>query len=158
MVADIVELDPTWKALADPTRRAVLDLLRDRPRTTGELTASFEPRLSRFAVIKHIGVLESAGLVVSRRRGRHVWHYLNAVPLQEMYERWVKPYEALWASSLIQLQRHVEESSHSREVRMQEFTIDQEIRLAAPPAGVFRALTEQVDAWWDMRSNESTVH
>ncbi|HEU4898462.1 MAG TPA: metalloregulator ArsR/SmtB family transcription factor, partial [Actinomycetota bacterium] len=74
-----------WRALADPTRRAILDLLADRARTTGELSEAF-PEVSRFAVMKHLGVLETAGLVVVRRRGRERWNHLNGVPLREAYE------------------------------------------------------------------------
>jgi len=79
-----------WRALADPTRRAILDLLRERPRTTGELTEAFPT--SRFAVMKHLAVLQKAGLVVVRRRGRERWNHLNGVPLRTAYERWMRPY------------------------------------------------------------------
>lgn len=99
--------DAVWRALADPTRRRILDLLRDGPRTTGALAESFR-RLSRFAVMKHLAVLESAGLVVVRRRGRERWNHLNAVPIRAIYERWVRPYEAVWATRLLSLQRHIE--------------------------------------------------
>src|SRR5918992_2896113 len=91
-----------WKALADPTRRAILDLLADRARTTGELSGAF-PEVSRFAVMKHLGVLEAAGLVVVRRRGRERWNHLNAVPLQQAAERWLAPYAGRWAGSLLRL-------------------------------------------------------
>jgi len=157
LVADIAELDPIWKALADPTRRAILDLLREKPRTTGDLTSAFEPRLSRFAVIKHIGVLEGAGLLVTSREGRYVWHHLNAVPLQEMYERWVRPYEALWASSLLDLRRHIDTPTPEEETSMDVVTIEQKIRMAAPPERVFKGLTEDVNAWWDHRYREGST-
>src|SRR4029450_5658564 len=65
-----------WKALADPTRRAILDLLAGQALTTGELSGAF-PEVSRFAVMKHLGVLETAGLVVVRRRGRGRWKHPN---------------------------------------------------------------------------------
>ncbi len=100
-------LDEVFKALADPTRRRVLDLLRERARTTGDVCAAF-PGLSRFAVMKHIGVLESAGLVVARKEGRVRWNHLNAVPLRRMYERWVSRYEGAWASALLGLRDAVE--------------------------------------------------
>src|SRR5688572_30253013 len=100
------ELDHLWKALADPTRRKILDLLRQRPRTTGELADAFPT--SRFAVMKHLTVLTEAGLVVSRRRWRERWNHLNAVPLQQLHERWVRPYEAAWASGLVGLKHRVE--------------------------------------------------
>lgn len=101
------DLDDVFKALADPTRRRVLDLLRERARTTGEVSAAF-PRLSRFAVMKHLSVLSQAGLVAVRREGRVRWNHLNAVPLRRMYERWVSRYEGVWASALLGLKEAVE--------------------------------------------------
>jgi len=74
------ELDPVWKALSDPTRRTILDLLRDGPRTTTEIVESF-PRLTRFAVMKHLDVLREAGLVQTRELGRQRMNSLNAVPI-----------------------------------------------------------------------------
>ena len=96
-----------WKALADPTRRHILDLLRERPRSTGELSDAFS--VTRFAVMKHLGVLEQAGLIVVRRRGRERWNHLNPVPIQQIAERWIRPYEAGFASSLVALKRHAEQ-------------------------------------------------
>jgi len=88
------DLDPVWKALANSDRRAILDLLREAEirgeggLPTGEIVMAF-PGLSRFAVMQHLGVLQAAELVVSRRHGRLVLNYLNAVPIQQIYERWV---------------------------------------------------------------------
>ena len=84
-----------WAALADPTRRAILDLLREGPRTVGQLTERFPT--SRFAIRKHLNALEAARLVVVRWQGRERWNYLNAAPIQSVYERWVTPYRQLWA-------------------------------------------------------------
>jgi len=81
--ADRVE-SSVWRALADPTRRAILDLLRERPRITGDISSHFE--ISRIAVMRHLDVLAAAGLVTSRKRGRERWHYLNAIPLQRIHE------------------------------------------------------------------------
>lgn len=139
---------PVWRALADPTRRRMLDLLRERPRTTGELDAAFE--VSRYAVMKHLTVLEQAGLVRVRRRGRQRWNHLDPVPIQRVYERWIRPYEAHWASSRLALQRQVE---HPREegTTMDELGsihIETEITIAAPPIEVWRALTVDTAAWW----------
>jgi uncharacterized protein YndB with AHSA1/START domain/DNA-binding transcriptional ArsR family regulator len=144
-----------WKALADPSRRKILDYLRERPRTTGELSDLFE--VSRFAVMKHLSVLESADLVVVRRHGRERWNYLNVVPLQRIYERWLRPYEARWATSLLQLKRHVEEPEE-RNLTMAEQTIaamsvgsmhvEQEVTIEASPERVFDALTNELSAWW----------
>jgi len=101
--ADRPSTDAVFKALADPARRRMLDLLRERPRTTGELAAAFSDR-SRFAVMKHLGVLEGAGVVVVRRRGRERWNHLNAVPLREMYERWVAAFDDGWAASILAIE------------------------------------------------------
>lgn len=155
------DLTLVWKALADPTRRRLLDLLKERPRTTGELADRFE--VSRFAVMKHLDLLERAGLIVVRRQGRERWNHLNAVPLQRIYERWMSPYAAQWASSLLQLTRHVEAPAETAETAeeetMNEITttpatsvrsmhIEQEVAIAAPPARVFDALTSDLAAWW----------
>lgn len=144
-------LAPVWKALADPTRRQLLDLLRDQPRTTGALAAAF-PALSRFAVMKHLGVLEAAGLVIARKRGREVWHYLNAVPLQRIYERWVSAYQGQWASSLLNIQQVAEHGrTAAKEVTQMEMVqIEQEVQIAATPDRVFAALVDP-DAWWSVR-------
>lgn len=101
------DLDPVFKALADPTRRGLLDLLKPGPKTTGQLCAAF-PALSRFAVMKHLGVLEEAGLVIVSRKGRERYNYLNTVPIRQIYERWMGPYAELWSSSLLRLKDFVE--------------------------------------------------
>ena len=90
-----------WRALADPTRRRILDLLRERPRVTGEIAAQFP--ISRIAVMRHLDVLSQAGLVISRKRGRQRWHYLNTVPLQKLHQRWADPAAAGFASALLRL-------------------------------------------------------
>jgi len=104
-----------WRALADPTRRRLLDLLRDRPRTTGDLCRRFP--VSRFAVMKHLGILERAGLVIIERRGRERWNYLNAVPIRQIYERWISGYAGAWASSLLRLKRRVEAQDNAERRR-----------------------------------------
>ncbi len=80
--------DLIWKALGDPTRRALLDDLASEPLTTGELVAKHSD-LCRTAVMKHLGVLEDAGLVVVRREGRHRWNYINPVPIDRVCGRWI---------------------------------------------------------------------
>ena len=100
-------LDPVWKALSDPTRRAILDALRDGPRTTTDLVELF-PELTRFAVMKHMDVLRGAGLMQTRAEGRKRINSLNVVPIRQIYERWVSPYADLWSSKLLRLKRHVE--------------------------------------------------
>ena len=88
-----------WRALAHATRRSVLDLLVESPRTTGEVVAALG--LDRHVVMAHLAVLRDAGLVLSERRGRVRMNYLNAVPIQEIHHRWVTPASGPWASALI---------------------------------------------------------
>lgn len=101
------DLDPVWKALADPTRREILDLLRERPRATSEIVERF-PHLSRFGVMKHIEVLRQASLINTRVEGRRRVNSLNAVPIRRIYERWVSEFEGCWASGLLNLKRNLE--------------------------------------------------
>jgi DNA-binding transcriptional ArsR family regulator len=101
------DLDPVWKALSDPTRRAILDLVRQGPRRTTEIVDAF-PHLSRFGVMKHIDVLRDAGLINTREEGRQRVNSLNAVPIRQIYERWVSRYEEFWADKLLRLQADVE--------------------------------------------------
>ncbi|EFH82116.1 SRPBCC domain-containing protein [Ktedonobacter racemifer] len=154
--------DLIWKALADPTRRQLLDLLRDRHQTTSELSAHFAPRLSRFAIMKHLQVLQQADLVVVRQQGRERWHSLNAVPLRHVYERWVSVYASDWAASLVQLKRAAEHdpSTYQEERAMKTLQIEQEVLIVAEPQQVFEALTTHIDAWWmqGYASPHSTFH
>lgn len=83
------DLGPVFRALADPTRRAILDLLRAGAQATGDVCAAF-PRRSRFAVLKHLGVLRRAGLVQVRSAGRVRWNRLHAGPLLALYDRWLR--------------------------------------------------------------------
>jgi uncharacterized protein YndB with AHSA1/START domain len=100
-------MDPVFKALADPTRRELLDeLFREDGQTLGALAGRFA--MTRVAVAKHLRVLEAAGLVATRRRGREKLHYLNPVPIRLVYERWVNKYTGAWATALIDLKRELE--------------------------------------------------
>lgn len=101
------ELDNVWKALSDPTRRAILDRLRGGPRRTTELVRAF-PELSRFGVMKHLEVLKQCGLVIARAEGREVHNSLNAVPIRQIYERWVRPFENVWAAGLLRIKEQAE--------------------------------------------------
>jgi DNA-binding transcriptional ArsR family regulator len=97
-----------FSALADPTRRSILDLLRGEPTlTAGEIAARF-PRVSRAAVSKHLRVLREARLVRARERGRE-WHYsLDARPLAELYRDWLESFAPYWEESLGRLKQRVE--------------------------------------------------
>jgi DNA-binding transcriptional ArsR family regulator/uncharacterized protein YndB with AHSA1/START domain len=140
------DTSPLWRALADPNRRQILDLLRERPRVTGEIAAQFP--ISRIAVMRHLEVLSEAGLVVSRKRGRQRWHYLNAIPLQKLHRRWADPAAAGFASALLRLQDTVE--AEGRQMKPIQPTVDiaQDIEIAGTPAAVFAALTKDTGGWW----------
>ncbi len=103
------KLDPVWKALADPTRRAILDFLRDKPRTTTEIVDKF-PHLTRFGVMKHIDLLRDAELVNTREEGRQRWNSLNVFPIRQIYERWVSPFQELWAGQLLGIKNLAEQN------------------------------------------------
>jgi DNA-binding transcriptional ArsR family regulator len=96
-----------FKALADDRRREILDLLREGPKTTGELCERFK-RVDRCTVMQHVGVLEAAGLVIAKREGRMRWNYLNVVPVQEIYDRWISRYARPSVELLTRLKRDLE--------------------------------------------------
>jgi DNA-binding transcriptional ArsR family regulator/uncharacterized protein YndB with AHSA1/START domain len=137
---------PLWRALADPTRRRILDLLRQRPLITGEIAARFP--ISRIAVMRHLEVLSEAGLVTSRKRGRERWHYLNAVPLQKLHRRWADPAAAGFASALLRLQDTVEVEGRPMEPIRPTVDIALDVEIAGPPGAVFAALTNDIGGWW----------
>jgi len=99
--------DLVWKALAHPHRRRILDLLRKRERTTGELAESFDE--SRFATMKHLRLLEEASLVIVKRRGRERWNLLNPTPIRSIYRRWIRPFEEQSADWLLRIKDFAEE-------------------------------------------------
>jgi DNA-binding transcriptional ArsR family regulator len=106
-------MDEVFRALADPTRRALLDELHAAPgRTLVELCAPLA--MSRQAVSKHLAVLEAAGLVASRFVGREKHHYLNPVPLVEIHDRWISKFAAKRARRLLELRRALEEKEEQR--------------------------------------------
>ncbi len=105
----VPEQSEVWRALSDPSRRRILDILREAPQTTSALCSRFE--FSRFAVMKHLRVLEAAGLVLVERQGRERINHLNPVPIQQIYRRWIKPFEQLPADRLLRLKRTVETTS-----------------------------------------------
>jgi uncharacterized protein YndB with AHSA1/START domain len=102
-------VDDVFRALADPTRRSLLDeLFREDGQTLSALEARFE--ITRFGVMKHLKVLEEAGLVVTRRRGREKLHFLNPVPIRLVHDRWVSKYAEPWAATLSDLKSRLESS------------------------------------------------
>ena len=102
------EDDLLFKALADGRRRRMLDLLKDAPRTTGELVETFAGEIDRCTVMQHIGVLERAGLVLARREGRTRWNHLNAGPFIDIHDRWIGPYAQAATARLARLRAELE--------------------------------------------------
>jgi DNA-binding transcriptional ArsR family regulator len=105
-----VDDDAVFKALADPTRRNLLDRLFEQDgRTLGELEQGLE--MTRFGVMKHLRVLEDAGLVVTRRAGREKHHFLNPVPIRELHDRWIDKYTERRVTALLDLKNKLEETA-----------------------------------------------
>src|ERR671939_955068 len=100
-------MDDVFRALADPTRRSLLDELFEED---GQTLSALERRLpmTRFGVMKHLKVLEEAGLVTTRKRGREKLHFLNPVPIRLVHDRWVSKYAEPWAAGLSELKRDLE--------------------------------------------------
>jgi DNA-binding transcriptional ArsR family regulator len=96
-----------WDALANENRRQMLDLLKEKPRTTGELAMKFKG-LDRCTVMLHLKVLTDAGLVIAKREGKFRWNYLNVEPIQRIYERWLSTYAQPAATLLLRLKDDLE--------------------------------------------------
>src|SRR5947209_5926247 len=124
-------MDEVFRALADPTRRSLLDeLFREDGQTLSALQERFP--MTRFGVMKHLRQLEEAGLVVTRRRGREKLHFLNPVPIRLVHDRWVSKYAEPWAASLSDLKHHLE-------TNMEKVF---EIYIRTTPARLWEAITD----------------
>ena len=132
-------MEEIFKALADPSRRRLLDRLFERDgQTLTELVDSL-PAMTRFGVMKHLGVLEEAGLVSTRRIGREKLHYLNAVPIRLVHDRWIGKYRKTRAAALAELKLDMEEEMATMDSRpAQVYTV----YIRAPKAKVFDAITK----------------
>lgn len=137
--------DAVFRALGNATRRSILDLLSRGPRTTGDL-ADAHPDLSRYAVMQHLRVLTDAGLVVARREGRQRFNHLNAVPVREVYERWVGEIAGSSAAGLLSLRRHIERGEPMSEIRT--VRVENELRFRARPERVWEAMTTESLHWF----------
>lgn len=147
-----------WRALANPVRRSLLDMLRARPATTGQLSSE-HLELSRFAVMQHLEILVEAGLVTVERRGRERYNHLNPVPLRAWYERWVTPFADRDAGNLLELRRFVldvEPQGHQQKgIDMATATpelartvrLEFELTIAAPVQRVFEVMTARSLEW-----------
>lgn len=126
-----------FKALADPTRRTLLDLLHASDgQTLSELCAPLD--MTRFGVMKHLNILEEAGLITTRKVSREKLHYLNAVPIHQIYERWVSKYTAPWVIGLTSLQNELE-SETNMENKPRHIN---RIAIKAAPEQVWQAITD----------------
>src|SRR3954469_17797607 len=126
-------MDDVFRALADPTRRSLLDELY---REDGQTLKALEQRLpmTRIGVMKHLKVLEDAGLVATKKRGREKLHFLNAVPIRLVHDRWVSKYSERWAAGLTELKRDLE-----REHTMEKVF---EIYIKTTPERLWEAITD----------------
>jgi uncharacterized protein YndB with AHSA1/START domain/DNA-binding transcriptional ArsR family regulator len=153
------QMDDVFKALADPTRRSLLDELF---KEDGQTLSALERRLpmSRFGVMKHLRVLEDAGLVVTRRRGREKLHFLNTVPIRLVHDRWVSKYAEPWAAGLSRLKQTIEEN-----VMEKVF----EIYIKTTPQRLWEAITDSemrarytfgvgIDSDWTQGSHYEAAH
>jgi uncharacterized protein YndB with AHSA1/START domain len=151
-------MDAVFKALADATRRSLLDeLFREDGQTLSALEARFS--MTRFGVMKHLKQLEEAGLVVSKRRGREKLHFLNPVPIRLVHDRWVSKYAEPWAAALSGLKTELEET-------MEKVF---EIYIKTTPERLWEAITDSemrskytfgtgVESDWTAGSSYRTVH
>jgi uncharacterized protein YndB with AHSA1/START domain/DNA-binding transcriptional ArsR family regulator len=128
----VVYMDAVFRALADPTRRSLLDELF---REDGQTLSAMEARvpMTRFGVMKHLRVLEEAGLVVTRRRGREKLHFLNPVPIRLVHDRWVSKYAEPWASGLSELKQTLEAATMEKVF---------EIYIKTTPERLWEAITD----------------
>jgi DNA-binding transcriptional ArsR family regulator len=152
-------VDDVFKALADPTRRSLLDELF---KEDGQSLTALEERLpmTRFGVMKHLKVLEEAGLVTTRKRGREKLHFLNAVPIRLVHDRWVSKYAEPWAAALTGLKRDLEDRSMEKVF---------EIYIKTTPERLWEAITSSemrqkytfgvgVESDWTNGSSYSAAH
>ena len=151
-------MEPVFKALSDQTRRELLDELFHRDgQTLNALASRFD--MTRVAVAKHLHLLEDAGLVVTRRRGREKLHYLNPVPIRLVHDRWVSKYTEAWTAGLADLKRDLEAAVEK------VF----EIYIHTSPERLWRAITDpeireryqfgaRVESTWTSGSSYQVVH
>ncbi len=115
MATAVDDLDPVFRALADPTRRRMLDALFTRDGQSASALVALVPEMSRFGVAKHLGILEEAGLVTTRRQGRTKLHYLNPVPIGLVADRWISKYAEPFTRAMVGLKKGLEARGRSRQ-------------------------------------------
>ena len=133
-------MDDVFKALADPSRRILLDaLFREDGQTMTELQANLE--MSRFGVMKHLQLLENAGLITSLKVGRERKHFLNPIPIQHVYDRWVSKYAGAWSGAMTRLKYELEEEPAMADMTTHVY----EIYIRTSPERLWQALTDPND-------------
>jgi uncharacterized protein YndB with AHSA1/START domain/DNA-binding transcriptional ArsR family regulator len=138
------EMEPVFKALADPHRRLLLDHLREHDGSTLLELQGLLP-MTRFGVMKHLKVLEEAGLVSTKKSGREKFHYLNPVPIQQLYNRWVSKYAKPWAFALAGLKDALESEEPTVTETMSAVTATShtfEVFIKTTPERLWQALTD----------------
>jgi uncharacterized protein YndB with AHSA1/START domain len=152
-------MDEVFRALADPTRRGLLDeLFKEDGQTLRALEQGLP--MTRFGVMKHLRLLEEAGLVVTKRRGREKLHFLNPVPIRLVHDRWVSKYAEPWAASLSGLKNRLEDEAMEKVF---------EIYIKATPERLWEAITDEetrqkynfgvgVSSDWQQGSGYESVH
>ena len=149
---------PAFRALADPSRRLLLDRLFARDgQSLGELSAHL-PEMTRFGVMRHLGVLESAGLITTRKEGREKRHFLNPVPIRRIHDRWISKYAAPVIGTMSAIKNHLEASPMA--VPPDEIEHVYSIYINADPARVWRAITdgdETAQYYYGTRVNSDSV-
>jgi uncharacterized protein YndB with AHSA1/START domain/DNA-binding transcriptional ArsR family regulator len=132
------ELEPVFRALADPNRRMLLDRLIARDgQALAELAAAL-PHMTRFGVMKHLRLLEAAGLVTTRRHGRRKLHFLNPVPIQLIADRWISKYAAAWVRPMTRLKHTLEETPMPESKPRHVY----EVYIRSTPERVWQAITD----------------
>jgi len=154
-----LDLAPLWKALAEPKRRRIIQLLQEQARTTSEISSHFD--VSRFAIMRHLKVLEQAGLIRTKREGRQRWNYLNEDLFQEIQQTYLandtdSEYHPGDIQSFLARKEGgrptASPGSESRPIRL-------EVELSASTDRVFQALTGEIDGWWSYRiAADSRMH
>jgi DNA-binding transcriptional ArsR family regulator len=139
-----------WVALADPKRRQIINLLEEKPRTTSDLSKYFD--VSRYAVMKHLKVLEQARLIKSIRQGRTRWNYLNEDLANFMRTRLVDDGGSYSLIEILGLFPGQKPASQKVIPTIEPTKIEQRLLLQAPPAQVFEAFTKGIDSWWSRRA------
>ncbi len=109
--AEVYEEDLVFKALADPTRRALLDTLFERDGQTVQALCAGVPEMTRFGVMKHLAVLSAANLVTTHKQGREKLHHLNPIPIQQLAERWISKYAQPFTRAMVGLQTALEQGT-----------------------------------------------